>query len=219
MLTFATIAFSLLPQDAQPKESALAKLTSMQISVDFDAATLPEVADYFREATGLNFHIDAKVPRPAEIRITARLKQVRVVSALRLILAQHDLAAVLRDGIVVVTSRAEVERRVVTVVYDIRDLDFAIRDFPGPRIELEPSPAGGAAGPEIKFIMLEGPAVPRSREEGLLELIRASTGGTSWDDNPHAKIQVAPNGLLIVTQSVTVHQEVERLLKLLRNRR
>lgn len=222
MLTFAVIALSLLPQDPSAQEPPLAKLASMQITVDFEGTTLPEVVEFFREATGLNFHIDPKVLKPAEIRVTARLKQqVRVISALRLILAQHDLAAVLRDGIVIVTTKAEVERKVVTVAYDIRDLNFTIHDFPGPRLELEPrsAAAAGEAGPEIKFTLLEGPAAPASREDGILELIRASTGGNSWDDNPYAKIQVAPNGLLIVTQSVTVHQEVERLLKLLRNRR
>jgi hypothetical protein len=218
MPILAAISLALVPQDEPREASPLSRLTSMHISVDFTQTTLPEAIDYFREATDLNFHIDAKVAKAGDIRITARLKQVRVVSALRLILAQHDLAAVLRDGIVVVTPRAEVERKVVTFAYDIRDLDFSIRDFPGPRIELEPRPSG-EAGPEVKFVLFDGPATPPSREEGILELIRASTGGTTWDDNPHAKIQIAPNGLLLVTQSIGVHQEVERLLKSLRNRR
>jgi len=218
LILLATI---LAVQDEGPKttrEAVLAKLTSQQISIAFENEPLENVVDRLREHSGLNFHIDAKVADSSKLKVTARLKDVRLISAIRLMLGQLDLAAIYRDGIIVITTREEVDKEVVTRVYDVRHLNYSPPDFPGPRIELEPGggAAGGGAGPEVKFVMLDAPSRPASTEEGLAELIRASTGGKSWHSNPNTKIQTSPNGLLIVTQSRAVHQEVERLLERLR---
>ncbi|HLG42339.1 MAG TPA: hypothetical protein VI643_03155, partial [Planctomycetota bacterium] len=160
-----------------PRESVMAKLTSMQIAISFENEPLENVVEHLREQTRLNFHIDAKVAKVKELTVTARLKDVRLISAIRLMLGQLDLAAVYRDGMIVITTREEVDKEVVTRVYDVRDLNYSPPDFPGPRIELEPRGAGGGggAGPEVKFVMLEAPSRPSSVEEGLAELIRATT--------------------------------------------
>lgn len=47
--------------------------------------------------------------------------------------------------------------------------------------------------------------------EGLVELVRASTGGRSWDENASVSLELL-NGLLIVKQSKSVQREVRRLI-------
>jgi len=46
----------------------------------------------------------------------------------------------------------------------------------------------------------------------LVELVKANTGGRSWESNPGASIDLA-DGRLVVTQSAAVHAEVDAFLR------
>jgi hypothetical protein len=47
------------------------------------------------------------------------------------------------------------------------------------------------------------------------EMVRAHTGGRSWEENPKASIKMQ-NGLLVIKNTPEVHKQVRRLLDLLR---
>jgi len=54
-------------------------------------------------------------------------------------------------------------------------------------------------------------------DQGMLEdILRSTTGGDTWDENPNAQITMAPNGLMIIAQTKKVHAEIERLISMLR---
>jgi hypothetical protein len=191
------------------------KLATMKIDLDFTNAKLEDVVAYLQEYSGLNFHLDADARKDgdAEARITLRLKQVTIKSALKLILNPRDLGCVYRDGVILITTKTKLGNQTVTRVYDVRDLLFRIRDFAGPRVELT-VPGGGGALAGATFTLEEEPAA-QITEDFLLELIKSNTGEKSWDENSAASISQV-NGLLVISQSKPVHEEIRNLLNLLR---
>jgi hypothetical protein len=96
-------------------------------------------------------------------------------------------------------------------VYEARDLMLGIKDFAGPRMELRPPGDHGLIG--CVFLLPDEPEVLLGSEI-LLDLLKANTGGASWDDGSASISEV--NGLLIVSQSKAVHEEIRTLLDLLR---
>ena len=162
---FLGSSFGLSAQEVDEKrQEVLRKLSSQRVSLDFENTFLEEIVDYLRASTGLNIIIHQEVLQrhgEDELRFTIRLKNLRLKSALKLLLGMRDLTATYRDGVLVIVSQDSVHRGVVTRVYDVRDLLFRIRDFPGPSVELASlEPRGG--------LLPERPS--RSMKKGILRL-------------------------------------------------
>ena len=206
------LAATLLMQDRSQTEAIESKLNTMVIDLNFDDAPLADVVRYFREYTGLNWVIEPDVDKAAGTT-TLRLKGVKVITALRLFLKDLNLAAVVKDGMVVIVTKESLNELVVTRVYDIRDLLVKINHFAGPRLELTP----GNGSPQISIgITIEEPNDSPIDESMIEDIILSTTGGESWDENPNAKLTVSPNGMLVIAQSKKVHAEIERLIAMLR---
>ena len=187
-------------------------LGSRRITLDFQGARLSEVIAYFQEFSGLNFHIDAEAGRDRdEDRITIKVKDVSLRTALKLVLNPRDLGCVYRDGVLVVTTKARLAASTVTRVYDIRDLQFQLQDFPGPKFELDYKMPGIDAG------LLGQHEDPKGGfdSETLIDLIKTNLDPRSWEDGAEVSISVA-GGLLVVSQSRSIHEELARFLDLLR---
>lgn len=219
LLTLALAAAS-MAQDRPGKtdgertrEAIESKLNTMAIDVNFEEASLAQVVEYFREYTGLNWLIDPEAGE-GNGTVTLRLKGVKVITALRIILKNMNLAAVVKDGMVVIVSKEALHNYVVTRVYDVRDLWIKINNFAGPRLELLPG-QGAGGGPGVSFT-LEEPVEPKIDQGVLEDIIRSTTGGDSWEENSNAQITMAPNGLMIIAQTKKVHAEIERLIGMLR---
>jgi len=211
-------SFGLSAQEVDEKrQEVLRKLSSQRVSLEFENMFLEEIVDYLRASTGLNIIIHQEVLQrygEDELRFTIRLKNLRLKSALKLLLGMRDLTATYRDGVLVIVSQDSVHRGVVTRVYDVRDLLFRIRDFPGPSVELaSPGNPGGALTGATFTIEEEGNSP--ITEDFITEIITTNTAGNSWDENENVAITLV-NGLLIVTQSGKAHREVQKLLNLLR---
>jgi hypothetical protein len=104
-----------------------------KVSLDLPKARLSDALDVFRGATGLNFAaIDVGDP---EISIVVNDLSVR--SALRLILGSRGMTAVFEDGAVVIRNQRGAVPRMVLRIHDVRALQVKLRDFPGPRVELQ----------------------------------------------------------------------------------
>lgn len=192
---------------AQDRVALKRRLESARISVDFRNAPLASVIDYFREAGDLNIALHPSVD--AELRVTLRLKDVRLRTALKLTLSGHGLGAALRDGVIIVGPRETVAPSLQTRLHDIRDLTFALQDFPGPSMEFAP-----VAGVLFNCCAwrLDDPEVCLNSAEWLEDLVRISTGG-GWDDGP--SITRMP-GWLVVTQTARVQDEIASFLDRLR---
>jgi len=193
------------------------RISSMRITLDFNNAKLDEVIAYFQEFSGLNFHLDADA-RAKEgeegSKVTIKLKDVTLKTALKLVLNPRDLGCVYRDGVILIATKAKLGSQTVTRVYDVRDLLFRLRDFAGPRVELTVPGGAGAALAGASFTLEEEPKGELT-EEFLTDLIKTNTGERSWDDNSAASISQI-NGLLVISQSKPVHEEIRHLLDLLR---
>lgn len=204
--------------DSETKRLVLNKLETMKISLSEVDRPLDELVAYLRDFSNINFLIDPEVYTKVskdQMRVTIKVKDVRLKSALKLILGQYDLAAVYQDGIVRITTRERVNQNVITQFYDVRDLLLKISNFPGPKLELTGGEgSGGSTG--ITFTV-EEPQQSKVDEGFLEELIKTNTGGKSWEENPNAAVRITPTGILIVTQTRAVHKEVENLLNMLRH--
>ncbi|HZL72457.1 MAG TPA: hypothetical protein VFC86_08345 [Planctomycetota bacterium] len=225
MRALAVVAVAVLSVTAQAQEDHAPgavqkvrdKLASLKITLDFTNARLDEVVAYFQEYSGLNFHLDPDV-RTKEgedgSRVTIKLKDVTMKSALKLILNPRELGCIYKDGVIVIAPKAKLGALTTTRVYDVRDLLFRLRDFAGPRVELTVPGGAGAALAGASFTLEEEPK-GEITEEFLTDLIKTNTGDRSWDDSTNASITQI-NGLLVISQSKPVHDEIRRLLDLLR---
>jgi len=192
------------------------RLASMKITLDFQNAKLEDVISYFQEYSGLNFHLDAEVAKEGQeqARVNIKLKDVSLKTALKLVLNPRDLGCVYRDGVLLITTKARLGGMTVTRVYDVRDLLFRIRDFAGPRVELTTPGGAGAALAGASFTVEEEPK-SEITEDFITELIRTNTGDKSWEDASATSVSLV-NGLLVISQSKPVHEEIRHLLDLLR---
>ena len=192
-------------------EEARRKLAAQKISVHYEKASLDDAVAFLRDATGLNFHLDATVAEHApDATVRLKLRDVSVRTVLKLMLQPHDLSAVWRNGAIVILPRRDAVGNRVMRIYDIRAQLLQLPDFPGPKVELVES-TSEAPLTGVVFDLDEAPQVPIPGDM-LVDLVRMNTGGASWDDDPDVSIDLA-NGHLIVTQSPAVHREISRLLR------
>ena len=199
------------------KQEVVNKLNTMRITVDFANQTLEEAIAYLRDFTGLNIVVDAEVYKAQsedQLKVTLKVKDLLVKSVLKLMLNARDLTAMYKDGVVLVVPKGKLDKSVTLQLYDVRDLLVKIQDFAGPKVELT-SPQKGGGGPltGATFTLEE----PRSTitEEFITDMVKQNTGDKSWDENPNASITLT-NGVLVVSQSKRVHEEIKRFVNLLR---
>lgn len=169
--------------------------------------------------------------------ITLRLKNVRLEQVLSVILedAGHAAGAVgyeHRDGILLVTTREELFKRHVMSVYDVRDLLTAGLDWRALKLRTAtaqparmPDPAAPAsfAAPVASGTL--PPAATATAAEAFecawpeLELVSTITEAVMPDvwvcNGGNAAVRVY-NGILIVRAPHAVHEDVARLLEMLR---
>jgi len=205
-------------QEEDPeRQKLLRKLETTRLTVAFENTALEDAIGFLRDACAMNIVIDATAydsHSMDDLRVTLKVRELRVKSILKLMLEMKDLTAVYDEGVLlIVPENSTLHNRVTTQVYDVRDLLFKIRDFPGPTVELAaPSAGSGVLGATFSLGDEEKSTIT---EEFLEDLVRQNTGGSSWEENDQSSLALT-NGLLIITQTAKVHAEVRRLLQLLR---
>lgn len=201
-----TLALAALLQQDPAKLEVESKLSNLKITLDFKDSPLESVVDYLREISGLNVFIDAKVAEK-DIRVSLKVTEISLRSIFSLLLRPHGCEILYREGVVMLMTKEDVADRTIKMeLYDCRDILHPIVDFPGVEIMLAVDGSGTFTGI---------PEEPPGGEIPIAELVRAHTGGTSWDDNPKASVNLQ-NGLLVVRQTPQVHRQIVRLLNLLR---
>lgn len=219
MLAAAILAMAAQEGGSDPdprKAEAVNKLGTMRVSVDFSSTPLEEAVAFLRDFTGLNILVDAEVARNKsedQLKVTLKVKDLLLKSVLKLMLAARDLTAMYKEGVILVVPRAKVDQAVSLQLYDVRDLLVKIQDFPGPKVELVSPKAGGSPLVSATFVFEEPTSV--ITEEFIADMVRQNTGDKTWDENPNASLTLT-NGILVVSQSRRVHEEIKRFVNLLR---
>lgn len=200
------------------------KLRNTQISIEFQETPLPSVLDFFRERVGVNLIIDRQnVQQPDEISVSINLTQdqVSAYKGLQIVLGSENLAFDFRECTLLVTSQ-EAERQIVFDMYQVKDLNFRLRDFPAPSFQLasqdddeDQSGLGTGAGLG-QGGQQQGDEESQTAFTGkqLVELIEQVVSPQTWED-PGAQVEVS-NGLLLVRNTPEVHDQVLRLLENIR---
>lgn len=220
LAAFALIAASAYAQEGRAGDSKVqeieSRLASQKIQVDFDGIPLEDALGVIRSATGYNIILDPKAQEEhSSATVSLKLNNISVKSVLKIMLGDNDLTLVYRQGVLVVVPKTEVDKKVVTKVYDVRDLLYTIKNFPGPKVELVPPDSSGGTALSGAIFEIDDDDGGTITEDFLTELIPQSTGGDSWESNEAASITVV-NNMLVVTQTEKVHKEVADLLRLLR---
>jgi general secretion pathway protein D len=154
-----------------------------------------------------------------ETPVTYTLKNVRMKTALRLILGELGLTYVFHDNVLMITTPEDAGVQLVTRVYDCRDL----MKLPSPvrkakRMETGRSPseigAPGipAKGPEKKDEI--GPDGGYDVSD-LIEAITGTIASDSWDNVGGPGSISDFKGLVTMTQTQEVHEQIESLLNML----
>jgi hypothetical protein len=207
-ITFGLIA-ALASAPAATQDDATktlrAQLRSIRLDIDIQKYSVKELIDFLREVSGLNIVLQSKA---AEIpaTLTMKAKDVSIQSVLRLLLKPLRIGYTIDSGVLLIVRDAELESQTRLEVIDVRDLLMPIRDFPGVEITLAEDSLGAsfsAANDEV------------SKEFPIVDLVKAHTGGKTWDDNPRASVNLI-NGLLFVRQSGEVIEQIKRVLDSLR---
>jgi type II secretory pathway component GspD/PulD (secretin)/tetratricopeptide (TPR) repeat protein len=197
-----------LEDDIKPEDKEiLDKLKSIRITIDMQNAPLTAIIDYIREISGLNMHISGVDNAESEM-ISFKVADIVLDGALRLMLGPRQLAYVVRDGVVLITKQDQLKKQVKLELYDVQDLTYGMKDFPGVDISLAQDAIGTAvsAGDEES---------KNFTGEDLANLIKNSVHKGEWEEADGKSIQFQ-NGLLIVRNSVEMHRNVRKFLSDLR---
>ena len=180
------------------------KLNNIKVTLDFTNAPLDSVIDYLREISGMNIFVDSKV-REKNVVVTLKVTEITLRSIFGIMLKPHDCDIMFKDGVLQVMTKADVADKTMKMeIYDCRDILYPVAQFPGVDMDL------GNAG-----ILVQQPDVDAGGEVPIEEMVRAHTGGRSWEENSKAVVKMQ-NGLLVIKNTPEVHKQVRRLLDLLR---
>lgn len=94
--------------------------------MEFVETPLQDAVAYLKDLHGIEIQWDTKALEDAGLAsdtpISRELKGVSLGAALRLILGQHNLTCVVRDGVLLITTPAAVKKTVELRVYNVHDL-------------------------------------------------------------------------------------------------
>ncbi len=133
-------------REAEVNLPTINKLRTTSLPVPFSTGpTLEQALEYFRDQAKLDFFIDWSALKevglePDQTAVQVDLGSTPLDAALRRVLEtvrskngdtppSAPLAFDVQDGVVVVTTKSGVQKKQLTVVYDIRDLLFRAPDF------------------------------------------------------------------------------------------
>jgi hypothetical protein len=114
-----------------PSEAKIYDALGEKTEMDFSDQPLSDVIDYLKNRHEIEIQLDSKALADSglgsDTTITRNVKGVSLRSALRLLLGELDLTYVVRDEILLITTKTEAENMLSTRVYPVGDLVIPIR--------------------------------------------------------------------------------------------
>jgi hypothetical protein len=118
-----------------PAEAKIQELLKETTTFDFTHVPLHEVADYLADRYGIAVLLDVKALQNAGIdldtSVTSKLKGISFRSALRLTLRPMNLAYMMKDEVLMITTPEVADNELVVKVYPVDDLVTPIRPVGG----------------------------------------------------------------------------------------
>jgi hypothetical protein len=166
--------------------------------LDFTQEPLENVFNFLQSEYAIPIQLDTPAMEDAgltpEEQVTIQVMNVSLRSALRLLLKQKQLTYVIRDEVLIITTPEEAESELVVCVYDVRDI-----------LAHQTRPAQGKvpAGPDY---------------DPLIDAVVSCVATETWAESGggEAEIRPLPPGLLIISQTRAVHDEITGLLATIR---
>jgi len=222
---------------ADIKESARNLLLMRVEEVDWTETTFEEIMDWLRRLGEDEVNV---IPSYSKLQpegverdslVTLKLRNVMVADVLTEVLEQLSDDDVLRirayENTIKITTRRDVERKLVTVVYRIEDLLFRIPDMgrSAPTVDLDAASRqggqggggggggqsifGGAGGGSSSEDLEEEEQEIEARADELITTIKQHIEPTSWTDNggPGAIARFGEK-TLVVTNTIDVHEKL-----------
>lgn len=205
-------------------------LAQIQPNFGFQASKFEEVIDLFRQVCGINIVVNWAALEAAGVdkntQVTISLANVTRRKALEEILASVPTVAPLGfsidEGVLHISTRDELSRKVVVRVYDVSDLLQLAPDGP-----VVPEPMGstggqiGGLGGEVGQRPAGPPAgmgsfAPGHYRSGLLDVVRSVIDPPSWRENGGTSAIEVFDGIMVVTQTPENHEKLESLLDKMR---
>ncbi|MBN2216107.1 MAG: hypothetical protein JW719_01895 [Pirellulales bacterium] len=123
-------------------ELRIRKALAEKITLNFTDAELGEVVAHLKCQLNIEIQFDKESLEQLDLGsdtcVTCTVKDVPLRSALKLLLRPLELTTVIRDDVLLITSREEAEQMLVIVIYDVADL-ITYRDQKGkPWTDYEP---------------------------------------------------------------------------------
>jgi hypothetical protein len=159
--------------------------------LEFTDEPLVNVVNFLQDEYDIPIQLDAPAFEDAGMTtdepLHVNLRNVSLKSALRLMLKTKTLTYVFRDEVLLITTPEEAESELVACVYDVRDLI-------------------GANAREQEL-------------HALADVIVSCVATESWAKSGGGEAQIKPirSGLLVVSQTQAVHEEIGELLSLIRS--
>lgn len=236
-------------QPAANGEGALAEKLARRLTAEFVETPLPDVLQFLSDTSDVQIFINRKAIESEGLAldtpITVNLRNVRLDMLLDLVLEQASsdggLTYVERDGILIVSTMANLEGASEVRVYNCRDLLSMEAPQKGPKaIPGLPGPAGatppGAGVPPL--VPAGAPGLPsgggafggmgmgsgggielteaEQRAESLKDLIQTAVKPNSWSQVGGIGTISEYNGLIVINHDAKTHKQVENVLKMLR---
>jgi len=223
----------------EPRENrqVIADLASKKIEANFAADKLENVLQYVTQLTGVSADIDWESLEASSIRkdteITLKLSALPAQTLLDRVLAKASAGQIgggneagwtVDRGVLVIASRAELDKQKSLIIYNIQDLLFDIPDYTDvPEIDLnsvlQQSQGGGGGQSPFQQVNQRNPDRPTREQKinQIKEIITQNVDNTGWADNGGevGRIQEL-NGSLIITNTPKNHREIVGLLSKLR---
>jgi general secretion pathway protein D len=212
------------------EEMSLEDRLALKATFHGEGSSLKSFADVLEKTLDMSVVLAAKKLEEAAINldtpISFHLKNVKVQTALRLILGEVGLAYVTHDNVIVITTPEDAGSQLVTRVYDCREL----MKLPSP-VRRVKKPQGGLGG-QGGVGVAGGAGVPGSPSgapvkkeeagpdggydiEDLIESITVTVSPDSWDDVGGPGSISDFKGLVTVSQTEEIHEQLEKLLNML----
>jgi Flp pilus assembly secretin CpaC/tetratricopeptide (TPR) repeat protein len=216
--------------------------------LDFEDMELSQVFEFLRDVSGANIHVKWRALALESIEpattVNVHLSSVTFRKALDTILedvatggepgvGETGLGYVIDEGVITISTKADLGKQTVVRVYDIRDMIVRVPMFEGPRLGRSTKGAGddssdssglfdpSAGGGSDTGTGLEGDL--KSRSEIITEiktLVTDTVDRDSWRDAGGEAGAISEiGGQLVITQTIENHESIVELIGKLREAR
>lgn len=173
------------------------------LGLEFQGAPLAEVVNFLRDDYNIEVQIDAAALDDLGIstdeHISVNLRNISLGAALRIMLRPLELTYVISDEVLLITTEEEALTRLQVAVYPVGDVLAVKAGY-----EKDPTTDNELRRPEDI--------------DALTDLIVSTVASDTWVVNggPEAEIRTMQPGLLVVSQTQDVHEQISQLLTALR---